>query len=74
MASQALTRRDLQQVGVTLREMRINRGLTPEALGAVAQVSGRTIRRIEDGHLPTVRVMFALASYFEMEVGDLWRL
>lgn len=54
--------------------MRINRGLTPETLGAEVGVSGRTIRRIEDGHMPTVRVMFALASYFEMEVVDLWRL
>lgn len=54
--------------------MRLNMGLTPEDFGAELdpQVSGRTIRRIEDGHRPTVRVMFAIARKVEMEVVDLW--
>lgn len=72
MASQVLTRRSLRETGRDLREMRLNRGLTPEDLGALVHVSGRTIRRIEDGHRPTVRVMFAIASEFDMEVVELW--
>lgn len=54
--------------------MRLNEGHTPETLGYEIGVSGRTIRRIEDGHRPTVRTMFALAEWAELEVVDLWRL
>lgn len=74
MASRTLTRRSLRQTGLGLRELRLNMGLTPEEFGAELdpQVSGRTIRRIEDGHRPTVRVMFAIARKVEMEVIDLW--
>jgi DNA-binding XRE family transcriptional regulator len=54
--------------------MRVNRGFSPEALGSRVGVSGRTIRRIEDGTVPTVRSMFLIAEEFDMEVTDLWRL
>jgi transcriptional regulator with XRE-family HTH domain len=54
--------------------MRVNKGLSPEALGNRVGVSGRTIRRIEEGKRPTVRTMFLLAQEFECEVVDLWPL
>lgn len=54
--------------------MRLNEGHTPESLGYVIDISGRTIRRIEEGARPTVRTMFALASYFGIEVTDLWAI
>lgn len=54
--------------------MRINRGLSPEQLGQRVGVSGRTIRRIEEGAIPTVRTMFLIAQEFDLEVTDLWRL
>lgn len=72
MASPTVTRRDLREAGRFIFEERRERGLTPEELGAKIQISGRTIRRIEDGARPTVRTMFALASYFEVQVKDLW--
>lgn len=65
VASAALTARQL-------KELRINRGLSPEQLGHKVGISGRTIRRIEEGNRPTARVMFALAQEFECEVVDLW--
>lgn len=67
MASTTLT-------GRKLKELRINRGLSPEQLGGKLGISGRTIRRVEEGKRPTVRTMFALAREFDCEVTDLWPL
>lgn len=50
----------------------MDHGLSPEGLGHEINVSGRTIRRIEDGARPTVRVMFALSLYFDFKVSELW--
>lgn len=69
-----LTKRQSNATGKRLRHARINRGLSPEQLGERIGISGRTIRRIEDGAMPTVRTMFALAGFMEEEVSDLWRL
>lgn len=69
------TRRDLDATGRKLRHLRVNRGLSPERLGARVGVSGRTIRRIEEGKVvPLVSTMFALAEWAGEEVADLWRL
>jgi transcriptional regulator with XRE-family HTH domain len=78
MASLRATRRD-RDAGRLLREWRTDRGLSPEALSwelrraKLETVSGRQIRRIEDtGVIPTPRVMFALASYFDAKPTDVW--
>lgn len=62
-----------------LRELRENRGLSPEQLpyfmarAGVEPVSGKTIRRIEGkGAIPQVRVKFALASFFGVTVSTIW--
>lgn len=60
--------------GRRIRTLRVNRGLSPEQLGNQIGVSGRTIRRVEDGATPTVRTMFLIAQEFDLEVTDLWRL
>lgn len=60
--------------GRKLKELRINRGFSPEQLGNRVGVSGRTIRRVEEGKRPTVRTMFLLAQEFDCEVVDLWPL
>lgn len=72
MASLTSTRRDLREAGEFIRISRRNLGLSPEQLGYEIGVSGRTIRRIEDGHRPVVRTAFLLASYFDAEVSELW--
>lgn len=74
MASNTPTRRSLREAGRFIQEERRELGLTPEALGAKIEISGRTIRRIEEGARPTVRTMFALAQEFDVEVRDLWPL
>lgn len=75
MSSTAVTKRQLNVTGRQLRELRHNRGLSPEQLGNRVGCSGRTIRRIEDGGTrPTVRTMFLIAKEFEREVVELWPL
>jgi transcriptional regulator with XRE-family HTH domain len=78
MASIESPSRD-RQAGRLLREWRLDRGLSPEALSweirrlRIATVSGRQIRRIEEqGIIPTPRVMFALASFFESKPTEVW--
>lgn len=79
MASIERSSRDLQ-AGRLLKEWRLDRGLSPDALSweirklKLETVSGRQIRRIEDeGVTPTPRVMFALASYFGAKPSDVWQ-
>ena len=64
-----------------LKELATDKGLSPEALAweiyktARIQVSGRTIRRIEQaGVIPTPRVQFALASFFGLRPTEIWPL
>jgi transcriptional regulator with XRE-family HTH domain len=74
MSSSAVTNRQLNVTGRQLRELRHNRGLSPEQLGNRVGCSGRTIRRLEEGKRPTVRTMFLIAQEFEREVIELWPL
>lgn len=62
-----------------LRELRENRGLSPEQMphallrAGCMPVSGSSIRRIErKGAVPQVRVKFALAKFFGREVSEIW--
>jgi transcriptional regulator with XRE-family HTH domain len=68
-----------RRAGALLKAWRVDRGLSPEQLSwqiAEAQlgfISGRQIRRIEsDGTIPTPRVMFALARFFDTTPTALW--
>jgi DNA-binding XRE family transcriptional regulator len=67
--------------GRLICELRIERGLSPEDLSheilkaGHGSVSGRTVRRIERrGVVPSVRVQFALARFFERPVTSIWPL
>jgi DNA-binding XRE family transcriptional regulator len=55
-----------------LAELRFNEGLTPEELGEKCNISGRTIRRLEDGAKPTPRVAKELADHFDVKASDIW--
>lgn len=69
-----------------VRDMREERGLSPEALsreissmaasagwGTRGSVDAHTIRRIERrGHVPGPRIAFVLASYFGLKPHELW--
>jgi transcriptional regulator with XRE-family HTH domain len=60
--------------GHKLKVLRHERGMSPEALGLRIGVSGRTIRRVEEGKRPTVRTMFLIAKEFDCDVTELWPL
>lgn len=57
-----------------LQELRINAGLSPNALAYRAGVSGKTVRMAEGGWIPSPRVQFAIAAVFELRPLDLWPL
>lgn len=57
-----------------LQGLRINAGLSPNALGYRAGVSGQTIRLAERGHVPSPRVQFAVAEVFETTPLEIWPL
>lgn len=66
--------------GQLLRELRENRGLSPEQMpyalhrAGFQPVSGPTVRRIErEGMVPHIATRFALAQFFGREVTDVWR-
>jgi transcriptional regulator with XRE-family HTH domain len=55
-----------------LQSLRVNEGLSPNALAYRAGVSGNTIRMAEAGFRPSPRVQFAIAEVFELRPLDLW--
>ena len=67
-----LKRRQQNVTGRRIQEMRRDRGMSPEMLGNRVGVSGRTIRRIEEGKGATVRTMFLIAQEFDLKVHELW--
>ena len=68
-----------ERAGALIHELRVDRGLSPEALSyaiykaGLGSVSSRTIRRIEsDGMVPRVGNQFAIAAYFDRKVTSIW--
>lgn len=61
---------------MTLRELRFNAGLSPEQLGEKVDVSGPTIRRLEDdpARRPRPDIALKLASFFDLKPSDIWPL
>jgi DNA-binding XRE family transcriptional regulator len=55
-----------------LQQLRINEGLSPNALAYRAGVSGNTIRMVEAGFRPGPRIQFAIAGVFGLRPLDLW--
>jgi DNA-binding XRE family transcriptional regulator len=57
-----------------LKELRINAGMTPNDLAYRAGVSGKTVRMVEAGFVPTPRVQYAISKVFDSRPLDLWPL
>lgn len=62
-----------RSAGLRVRRLRVDSGLTPEDLGEKLGISGRTIRRVEDGTAPTVRVAHAIATHFGSKTTEFWQ-
>lgn len=57
-----------------LHSLMLNQGLGPNQLADKVKVSGPTIRLALGGHVPEPPVQFAIASYFGVEVTELFPL
>lgn len=57
---------------LSLAKLRFDSGLSPEQLGSEVGVSGRTIRRLENGSSPTTATAKKLADHFKVQPSDLW--
>lgn len=55
-----------------LQELRINAGLSPNDLAYRAGTSGKTVRMVEAGWVPSPRLQFQIAAVFELKPLDLW--
>lgn len=55
-----------------LKELRVNAGLSPNDLAYRAGVSGKTIRMVEAGFIPSPRVQLQVAAVFDLKPLDLW--
>lgn len=50
----------------------MNAGMTPNDLAYRAGVSGKTVRMVEAGFIPTPRTQFQIAAVFDLKPLDLW--
>jgi hypothetical protein len=48
--------------------------MSPNDLGYEAGVTGKTVRMVEAGHIPSPRIQFAIAGVFDLLPLDLWPL
>jgi DNA-binding XRE family transcriptional regulator len=67
-------RRRSRQKNLELVALRVNEGLSREALGYRAGISRETVRLVEDGFVPTPRIQFAIAKVFGLRPLDLWSI
>jgi transcriptional regulator with XRE-family HTH domain len=65
---------DLKQIGMTIRKLRISKGLTQLALAKIFNVSDKTISKWESGKgLPEIESLINLSDYFQISIDDLLR-
>lgn len=63
-----------QRPNLRLMELRLQEGLSPNMLGYRAGVSGKTIRKAEQGVTPWEPTQRRIASVFGLSPLDLWPL
>lgn len=59
--------------GDKIKELRTQRAWTQEQLAQIVQVDVRTIQRVESGKVASMETLKALASAFDLDVGELMR-
>ena len=65
-------RKSRRKKNLELIGLRINAGLSREALGYRANVGRETVRLAEAGFVPGPRVQFAIAKVFDLQPLDIW--
>lgn len=63
---------DVKKIGIFLKEIRKEKGLTQEQLAEMLGVSGRTVSRWETGtNMPDLSILIQLAEYYEVEIKEI---
>jgi transcriptional regulator with XRE-family HTH domain len=66
-------RRELKRLGIRLRELREDRGLTQEQAAEIIGVHPKSMPRIEGGTAnPTVATLVAASVAYKVPLGDLF--
>lgn len=61
------------EVGTRIKQLRQEKGLTQDQLGALVNIDGRQLSRYESGKVqPTAKVLARLAAFFEIETRDFY--
>jgi len=61
------------EVGLRIRQLRRDKGLTQDQLGAHVKIDGRQLSRYESGKVqPTVKVLAKIAEFFGLEPQELY--
>ncbi len=63
---------DQKKIGLFLKQLRIEKGLTQEQLAEVFHVSSRTVSRWETGtNMPDISLLVPLSNFYEIDVREL---
>ena len=63
---------DQKKIGLFLKELRKEKGITQEAFAEKLNVSGRTVSRWETGNnLPDISLLVAIADFYEVDVREI---
>ena len=63
---------DQKKIGLFLKELRKEKGITQEAFAEALNISGRTVSRWETGNnLPDISLLVAIADFYEVDVREI---
>lgn len=63
---------DLKKIGIFLKELRREKGLTQEQAAEIFEVSGRTVSRWETGvNMPDLSILIQIAEFYNVEIKEL---
>lgn len=63
---------DSKKIGIFLKTIRKEKGLTQEQLAEILSVSGRTVSRWETGiNMPDLSILIQIADYYDIEINDI---
>lgn len=63
---------DLKKIGLFLKELRREKGITQEQVAEVFGVSGRTVSRWETGtNMPDLSILIQIADYYDVDLKEI---
>ena len=63
---------DQKKIGLFLKKLRKEKGITQEAFAEMLNISGRTVSRWETGNnLPDISLLVSIADFYEVDVREI---